>query len=169
MAAAGGAQQCGAALRVGGVNRKSQLQQAMQGGQVACNGGGRQVAGPQPSARQFPAAPFQPFGKIPASAGQGNPQGRQTVGRPPVGRGPGCDQHPRFGQAAFVGGVVQGAQAARVAGGRVCTEVEQLLQKPAPAQAGGEQHGWLAGRTVAEWIRPASQQFQCAGFGAVVG
>ena len=158
MAAAGRAQQRGAALRVRRIDRESQIQQAAHRVGVADHRRRRQVGGSQRAARQRPATPVQPIGQIAAAAGQRHTQRSLAVGGAGIRTCALGDQLAQRKLAAQCGGQVQRGHAVAVAGFAIHADVQQAVQQSRPTQPHCQRQRRVAQRRSREGIGAAFQQ-----------
>ena len=169
MAAAGRAQQRGAALVVDGIDRQAEVEQAAHGIGVADDRRGRHVVGEQRAVRQRPAAPVEPVGEVAAARRQRDAERRLAIGGEQVRRRALRDQPLQHRLAAERGGQVQRAHAVAVARIEVDADREQALDQSRPAQPHRQRQRRVAGGGGGERVGAAFEQVQRAGFESARG
>ncbi len=166
MAAAGGAQQRGASLGIGRIDRKPQVEQALHRFQIAGDGRGRQVDGLQGSSGQRPASPFEPMAQVVATGGERHSQRGLAVRRAQVRQRAGTDHGAHRGFATERRGDVDRRLAARITAVGIHALRQQGFEQALPAEADGQHDRGILARHRAEGIGAALEQRQRGLLGA---
>ena len=170
MAAAGGAQQRGATLRIDRVHGQAELEQALHRLQVAGDRRRRQVRRLQRTARQRPAAPFQPVAEVAATGGERHAERGLAIGRARLRQGAGADQHAQRrlrGRARRRHGSAPWPRTSRAFGSTPCAS--RASDQALPAQADRQQQRRILPGQHAERVGAALEQGQRQLLGAARG
>lgn len=160
VAATGRTQQCGAALRVEGVDRQTEVDQATHRIGIAGHCGSRHIRFAQRAARQRPDAPIQPAGQIAAADRQRHAQRGLPIGSARFRRGAVFDQQFQRGVAAQRGGQMQRRHAVAVARFAVHAMFQQPLLQAQPTQPHRQRQRRIVGSRRSERVGTTFEQLE---------